>query len=78
MLASVANPQLLRSSKSPACARSLHTSAPAGYICPCSLATADCRGAEEVLSVYTTNMLGPLLTTQAFLPLMNGGKKQVC
>lgn len=30
------------------------------------------------MSVYQTNMLGPLLTTQAFLPLLRkGGKKQV-
>jgi NAD(P)-dependent dehydrogenase (short-subunit alcohol dehydrogenase family) len=37
-----------------------------------------CRTEEAVLEVYKTNMLGPLLTTQAFLPLLQkGGKKQV-
>ena len=31
-----------------------------------------------MLEVYKTNMLGPLLTTQAFLPLLQkGSKKQV-
>lgn len=39
---------------------------------------AACRTEEAVLQVYQTNMLGPLLTTQTFLPLLEkGSKKQV-
>ena len=34
------------------------------------------RTAEAITEVYTTNVLGPFLTTQAFLPLLQKGRKK--
>ena len=46
-------------------------------MCLISRAASTCRPEESMALVFKTNTLGPLLTTQAFLPLLRkGGKKQ--